>query len=96
MLDGEDLAPITQRALGQKADFREAVEDHARGLDALDGVENLLRGFTKLQIGRVQQALLLFRIEQALGRDQFEDADFWAEGPAVGCCAITKLGLRLG
>ena len=51
MLDGEDLAPVAQRTLGQQANFREAVEHHARRLDALDSVEDLARGFAQLEVG---------------------------------------------
>ena len=64
MLDGKDLAAIAQRALGQEANFREAVEDHPRRLDTLNRIENLARGLTQLQVGRIQKALLLFGVEQ--------------------------------
>src|ERR1700744_451310 len=96
MLDREDLPAISQRALGQEADFRKAVEDHARRLDAFDDVENLTRCFTELQIGRIQQALLLFRIEKAFWRDEFKHIDLGPQRPTMGSGTVTKFRFCLG
>src|SRR5262249_30264946 len=73
VLERQDLTPIAQRALRQQADFGETVEDHAIGIVALKSLEDELRRFAKLEIGRVEQALLLFFVEQRLGRQQLEN-----------------------
>jgi hypothetical protein len=95
VLNGEDLPPVAQRALRQQADFREAVEDDAGRPGPLDGIENLLSRFAKFQVGRIQQALLLFWVEQALRGNQLEDIDVRPQRPAVRSRALTKLFFSL-
>ena len=75
VLDRQNLPPVTQRALRQQADLGQAVEHHPVRLRALHHFEDLLGGFAELEIGRIEQALLLFRIEQAFRRQQFEHFD---------------------
>jgi hypothetical protein len=56
----------------------------------------LLGGFAEFEIGRIKQALLLLRIEQAFGRQQLEHFKFVIQDPAVGGRAIAQLALGLG
>ena len=75
VLQRQDLAAVAQRALRQQADLGQAVEHDARGLGALDRLEDQLGGLAELEVGRIEQALLLVVVEQALGRHQLEDLD---------------------
>ena len=75
MLDRQDLPPVAQRTLRQQPDLGKAVEHHPARFRALDRVENLLGGLAKLEVGRIEQALLLLGIEQAFRRQQFEYFD---------------------
>ena len=96
MLDRQDLPPVPQRVLRQQANLRKAVEHDAARLHPLDGLENLLGGLTELQVGRIQQALLLFGIQQAFRRQQLEDVDAVIQRPAVGGRAVAQFALGLG
>ncbi len=75
MLQREDLAAIAKRGLREQADFGQAVEHDARRLDLLERLEDALGRFAELEVGRIEQALLLFVVEQAFGRNQFENVD---------------------
>ena len=86
MLQRQDLAAIAKRGLREQADFRQAVQHDADRLDLLERLEDALGRFAKLEIGRIKQALLLFVVEQAFGRDQLENVDA-VERPAVRCRA---------
>src|ERR1700730_13718726 len=55
VLDREKLAPVSQRALGEKADLGEPVEHHPRGPHALNSIENLLCRFRQAR-GRMNRA----------------------------------------
>ena len=83
MLERQDLAAIAQRTLREQADLRQRVEHDALRLAALERLEDQLGGLAELEIGRIEQALLLIRIEQALGRHQLEDLDFVTDRPAM-------------
>ena len=83
MLEREDLTTIAQRALREQANLRQAVDDHAHGLEPLDGLENSLNGFAELEVGRIEQALVVVRVEHAFRRNQFEDHQVVANRPAV-------------
>ncbi len=96
MLDGQNLTPVTQRALRQKTDFREAVDHDASRFDALDHLEYLPSCFTQLQVRGVQQALVMIGIEQAFRRRQFEDIDMFVELPTVRGCTRAQLAFSLG
>lgn len=96
MFDGQNLAPVAQRTLRQKTDFREAVDHHTGGFDALDHLEYLPRCFTQLQVRGVEQALVVIGVEQAFGRRQFEDIDMFVELPAVRGCTRAQLAFGLG
>src|SRR6185295_7783536 len=65
-------------------------------LRAIDGRENLLGGLAQFEIGRVEQALLLLGIEQALRRQQLEHFDPLVELPAVGGRAHPQFALGFG
>ncbi len=96
MLDGQNLPTITQGALRQQANFRQAVDHHPRWLDALDHLKDVARGFAKLQVRGVEQTLMMIAVEQVLGRGQFEDVDFVRQFPAVRRCAFAELVLGFG
>jgi hypothetical protein len=83
VLQCQDLPAVAQRALAEQADFRQRVEHDALGPCALDRLEDQLGGFAQLEVGRIEQALLLICIEQALGRRHLEDLDLVAEVPAM-------------
>ncbi len=95
VLQRQNLPAIAQRALGQQADLRKAVDHHPPRLDGLHLIEDHPGGLTQLQIGGIEQALLLLLVEQALGRDQFADLDP-VQVPAVGLRRAAQLGLGLG
>ena len=95
MLQREDLAPIAQRALREQADLREAVEHDALRLDPLDRLEDALGRLAELEVGRIEQALLLLLVEQALRRHQLVDV-IRRRGPAVRLGALAQLLLGLG
>ncbi|KAF1005592.1 MAG: hypothetical protein GAK32_02618 [Pseudomonas fluorescens] len=95
MLDRQNLTAIAQRALGQQADFREAVDDDTGRFETLHDLENLPGGLAKLQIGGVQQALLLFGIQQAFRWGQFEDVDVFTQCPTMGFGSLAQLALGL-
>lgn len=96
VLDRQDLSSITQGTLRQQADFGEAVDHHAGRLDPFHHFKDLPRGLAQLQVGRVQQALLLFGIEQAFRRGQLENMDIVIQIPAVGFCALAQFTLGFG
>ena len=75
MLQRQNLPPVAQRALRQQTDFRQAVDDDALRLDPLDAVEDALHGFAELEVGGIQQALMLIGVEHALRRHQLENLD---------------------
>ena len=95
MLDRENLPPVAQRALRQQPDFGQAVQHHPVRLRAVDDLEDLLGGFAEFEVGGIQQALLLLRIQQAFRRQQFEDLDAVVERPAMGSRAVAQLALGL-
>ena len=96
MLDRQDLPAIAQRALREQADLRQAVDDHAGRLDPFDHLEDLPGGLAQLQVGGVQQALLVVSVEQAFGWSQFEDMDVVIQVPTVGLGALAQLALGFG
>src|SRR5665213_646621 len=95
VFQGQDLAAVAQRALGQQAQFRQAVDHHAAGVDAGDRVADLLGGLAKLHLGGVEQGQFLLGIEHGLRRDQLEDVDA-VERPAVALSHQLKLAPGFG
>jgi hypothetical protein len=63
LLQGEDLPAIAQRLAGQQAQLRQRVEHHAGRVQPLDRGEDLLDGGAELDLGGVEQGVLLLRIE---------------------------------
>ena len=96
MLQRQNLPPVAQRALRQQTDFREAVDDDALRLYPLDAVEDALYGLAELEIGRIQQALVLVGIEHALRRHQLENLDLRPDRPAMRPRAVAQLVLGFG
>jgi hypothetical protein len=96
MLDRQNLPTIAQRTLRQQPDLGQAVENHPAWPAAFYRLENLLGGFAEFEIGRIEQALLLLRIQQAFGRQQLEYLDAIAQRPAMrrGAGAQFTLGFR--
>ena len=95
MLQREDLAPVAKRGLRQQPDLGQAVEHDPRRLHLLERLEDALGRLAKLEIGRIEQALLLILVEQAFRRDQLEDVDP-VERPAVRGGAGAQLVLGFG
>ena len=96
MLQRQNLPPVAQRALRQQTDFRETVDDDPLRLYPLDAVENALHGLAELEIGRIQQALVLIGIEHTLRRHQLENLDLRPDRPAMGPRAVTQFVFGLG
>ncbi len=75
VLERKHLAPVAQRALRQQANFRQAVDDDANGLQPFDCLEHALDRFSELQIGGIKEALMLIGVENAVRWHQLEDFD---------------------
>jgi hypothetical protein len=95
VLEGKDLPPVAQRALRQEADLGQAVEDDPRRLEPLDFGEHELHRLSEFEIRRMDEALLLFRIEAELGRNKLTDRDPF-EGPAMCRGNRLELAFALG
>src|SRR5690348_702130 len=97
VLQREDLAAITQRALRQQPQFREAVNHDAGGVHLFDLVEDELAGLAQLHLGRLQYRQFLAGIERGFGRHELEDGHP-RERPAValGDQLQFAFGLRKG
>ena len=52
------------------------------GLRPVDGLEDGFGGLPELEVGRVEQALLVLLVEEVLGRDELEDVNAVAEDPS--------------
>jgi hypothetical protein len=96
MLDRQDLTPIAQRTLRQQPDLGETVEHHPARPRARDRFENLLGGLAEFEVRRIEQALLLFGIEQALRRQQFEHFNSIIQCPAMGGRTVAQLAFGFG
>jgi hypothetical protein len=94
VLEGQDLPSVAQGVLRQKAQLREAVEHDALGLEGVDPLHHPAHRLSELHLRRMQQGLLLIRIEAGLGNEfeQFERV----QGPAVGLGNRTKLCFGFG
>jgi hypothetical protein len=68
--------------LRKQANFGKAVENDTVGLRLLKRLEYALGRLTQLQVRGIQEALLLVRIQQTLGRDELENFDI-VEHPAM-------------
>jgi hypothetical protein len=75
LLERQQLAAVAQGALRQEADLGEAVEDDAGWVEPPDLLEDGAGGLAELEVGGVEQALLLVGVEQPLGREQLEQLD---------------------
>ncbi len=95
VLERENLAAETKRALCQQAYFRKAVEHHACRGDTLDLVLHQLDRLAELQVRRIDDRLFALLVEAELGRDEFEDLDP-VERPAVRLRHVQQLFLALG
>lgn len=96
MFERQDLPAVTQRILREQPDFRKAVEHDPGRFHLLDDFEDPARGLAQLEVGRIEQALLLRLVEQAFRRDQREDGDRLIQCPAVRGGAFAKLFLGFG
>ncbi len=96
VLEREDLPPVAQRALGEQADLRQAVEHHPLRPDGLEAGEDGGGRFAELQFRRVQEGLLMVGVEQALRRHHLEDRQLRRQLPPVRGRAGPELldGLR--
>ncbi len=93
VLQGQDLTAVAQRALRQKADLGQAVDDDALRPVLFDRFENAFYGFAEFEIRRIQQALMLARVENAFGRHELADLDVISDPPTMRCRAVTKFFL---
>src|SRR5262249_14002917 len=89
LFKGENLPPITKRALGQEMDFRQRVDDDTRGVEGLDLLENSCGGFRQLDLGGLKERVVPTLGEIAADRD-LSDLDP-LERPAVRSRRGTKL-----
>ena len=96
MLDGEYLAPVTQRTLGQQANFGQAVDDQAARFFTGHGIEDLFGGFAQFQVGGIQQALMLLAGQLGLGRQQLAHGNSLTQRPVVRSRTLAQFlfGLR--
>ena len=67
VLEREDLPAVAQRGLRQQAQLRQAVEDEPRRALLLDALQDAPGGLAELELGRVEQGLLLLGAEAGLG-----------------------------
>ena len=94
VLDGQELAAEAQGRLRQQQDLGQAVHHHAVRPGRVEGLEDAARGLAQLQVRRVEQALLLLLVEEALGGQELDDVQA-VERPAVRGGRRAQLGLRL-
>jgi hypothetical protein len=94
VFQGKYLPPVTERVLGKQADLREAVEHNAARPDLFEPLDDELYRFAKLQIRRVQQALVLIRVQQAFRRNELENVNFVTDLPPVRRSAGAQLPVR--
>src|SRR5262245_49757669 len=88
VLEREDLTPVAKRALRQQADFGQAVDDDALRVQPLDRLEDPRDRLAKLQVRRVEEALMAVRIENALRGNELEHLDAVADLPTVRSRAL--------
>jgi hypothetical protein len=91
----QHLAAVAQGALGQEADLGQAVEDDALGPDALDLRDGEADGLAELEVGGVDEALLLAGVEAELRGHELEDLDA-VEAPTVAGGDGGELAAALG
>ncbi len=96
LLQRKDLAAVAQRTLGQQPDLREAVDHHPMGLHPLEGFEDKLCGLPELQVGGVQEALLLVGIKKAFRGNELKNLDLIADVLPMGEGTVAQflLGFR--
>ena len=95
MFQGQHLAPVTKRVLGKQAQFGQAVEHDAVGIDPLDFPEDQAGRLAQLHFGGMKHRELALRIERRLRRNQFEDVDA-VQRPAVPLRHDVQLALGFG
>ena len=95
LLQGQHLPPEAQGTLGQEPDLGHTVDHDPRGLELLDALEDGARRLAELQVGRIEQALLLAGVEHALERERLEHVDS-GQRPAVADGHELELLDRLG
>ena len=71
MLDGQKLSAVSKRALSEQPYFRQAVENDPVWLYAFNGIEDELDCLPELEVGRIEQALLLISGQQGFRGLQF-------------------------
>jgi hypothetical protein len=89
----ENLPAVAEGTLRQETNFGEAVEHDPLRFEPLDGIEDTLNGLSQLEIGGIEQALMLRRIEHALGRHELNHLDRRANLPIVRAGAVPQLSL---
>ncbi len=94
MLQGQDLATVTQRALRQQAQLGQAVDHHARRIETFHPIEDQTAGLAEFHLGGMQDRQFLAGIETGLRRHEFEDRHA-VEAPAMPFGHQLKLALGL-
>ena len=82
VLERKNLAAITQRALRQKAQLGQAVDDDAVRVQRFHLVENEPDRLAELHLGGMKNGQLLARIQRRFRRNKLEDGDA-VERPAM-------------
>ena len=82
LLERQDLPAKTQRAPRQQAQLRQGVDDHPLGLEPVGLREHGAHGLAQLDLRRVEDRVLLIRLEAGLAGHQLVDVDA-LQRPAV-------------
>ena len=73
LLERQELAPVAQRALGQEPHLRQRVEHHPHRFDALDLGQQGAGHFRQLDLGRLEEGVLLGEAQVLDARGELED-----------------------
>ena len=95
MLECQELASISKRALCEEANLRQTIDNNSGGLNAVHRVEDELDGLAQLELRGIEQALLLIGIEQILRRLKLEHFSVRIQSPPVGGRSVKQLTFRL-
>src|ERR1700722_900399 len=75
LLQSENLPPISKRTLGEQAQLRQRIKNHAARSVALNGLEHLTGGLAELDFRRRQHGQLLIASKLTFIGNQFDNFD---------------------
>ena len=75
LLQRQNLAPVAQRRAREQPQLGQRIEDHTRGLDLVDIGQDRQRLLRQLHLGRMEDRVLLLRLQRILGRQQLAHVD---------------------